>query len=281
MKEKIYDLLFSIRGFNCLSCYLDPNVWDDEEIIEDKELVQRLTAKENELAIRGILTAIYLVLGINPFPCKEMVSCFQRLVYDEEKKEWVDDDPELCRKWLEKIYKMIEEEAIKEGKLNLNYQEEKWFLIYKTPPEHFKNFLVSLSPELDECASEVMEKVVLEKFVAGCTNNGEIKEILREGYEMLAMDPPQNQWIEYVIHSSIEKDHWKKLNDPYLCLPEFCRRILETFEGEAIKHGKFEQNVTNQILKENMAQTLLLQNLVWKERTRSIYESFMKQNRLN
>ncbi len=37
-------------------------------------------------------------------------------VYDEEKKEWVDDNPVLYHKWITKVVDLLEEEAKKQGK---------------------------------------------------------------------------------------------------------------------------------------------------------------------
>lgn len=57
------------------------------------------------------------VLNMEPFPWEWVQDVSQTLVYDEEKKQWV-EDPIIYKKWLTKILMMLEEEALKVGQLD-------------------------------------------------------------------------------------------------------------------------------------------------------------------
>ena len=106
--------LDKLKSLQCLLLYFDPN--DYEIDTTDKDIVNIMVSDFENITVTKVLQEGQEVLAMDPFPWEWVQDVSQTLVYDEQKKQWV-EDPIIYKKWLTKILTMLQEEAIKVGKL--------------------------------------------------------------------------------------------------------------------------------------------------------------------
>ncbi|CAL7960878.1 hypothetical protein MIDIC_230151 [Alphaproteobacteria bacterium] len=94
-----------------LSTYLPSEERDDR-----KTIIKFIEENEGYNRIQTTIIQGKEILELEPFPHEWIGDTADRLVYDADKKEWV-DDPMLYKEWTRWIVDTLEEEARKAGKL--------------------------------------------------------------------------------------------------------------------------------------------------------------------
>jgi hypothetical protein len=107
-----------LKKMNFMEGYLlafNPNVheYKNEEGAINKFLINPLLNKED---IEELLQEGQEVLAMDPFPWEWIEKVTNRLVFDKEKNDWV-DDPKIYKLWLEEILSKLAIEAKILGKL--------------------------------------------------------------------------------------------------------------------------------------------------------------------
>jgi len=189
----------------------------------EHEILVNLVTRGDKFSIRTDLCDIYTVLNMQPFPYGEIIEMAALRDFDEKTKRWIEYTPKACKAWLENVYKTIEREAWRQGKLELHYKKEKWFLIYSNPPQHLKDFLTFISPRfvklsrphprtvfelsndkglMEQIAAEPEKfNTVFEDFIK-ITDKENILHILREGTEIMSMSPFPRNWVLRILFSA-------------------------------------------------------------------------------
>ncbi|CAL7961278.1 hypothetical protein MIDIC_290002 [Alphaproteobacteria bacterium] len=104
--------------FDCLLMYFFEDTYLEPEERDDKRTIQRYVNVEtfDKADIQTTIIQGKEILELEPFPHEWIGDTADRLVYDADKKEWV-DDPMLYKEWTRWIVDTLEEEARRAGKL--------------------------------------------------------------------------------------------------------------------------------------------------------------------
>lgn len=120
-----------MHELNSFLASLDPDSINYGEITEDQTM-QNIVENFNAAQIQAIRKLVEVddpegiyktlvegreVLAMNPFPWRWISIAAYLSLYDEERNEWVADNPLLYHKWLTKMLDIFEEEAKRQGKL--------------------------------------------------------------------------------------------------------------------------------------------------------------------
>ena len=83
---------------------------------KDKDTIERYVKEHEKWKISQTLKEGREILELQPFPWEWVSGVTNKLVYDKEKKEWVEDEV-LYKKWVTWMIEALEEEGKKAGKL--------------------------------------------------------------------------------------------------------------------------------------------------------------------
>jgi hypothetical protein len=82
----------------------------------DEDTIKGFVEEQYPQSIEGAIKEGREVLELKPFPWEWVSGVTNKLVYDEKKKEWVEDE-ELYKKWVRWMIEALEKEGKKAGKL--------------------------------------------------------------------------------------------------------------------------------------------------------------------
>ena len=96
-----------------LLTFLLDNYLDEKN---DLKSIQKYCEQKDKDEIEETIKEGLEVLELEPFPHEWVGDITDRLVYDNEKKEWV-NTPELYKEWVKEIINLLHTEARKLGKI--------------------------------------------------------------------------------------------------------------------------------------------------------------------
>lgn len=95
---------------SCLLLYFLEDTYLPPETRDDTNTIKRFISEFDSEYLNLTITQGREVLAMDPFPHDWISNTTNLLVYDQEKKEWV-DDPKLYKEWVSWILQTLEEEA--------------------------------------------------------------------------------------------------------------------------------------------------------------------------
>jgi hypothetical protein len=98
---------------NLLLTFLEATYYPERS---DEDTIKGFVEEQYPQSIEGAIKEGREVLELKPFPWEWVSGVTNKLVYDEKKKEWVEDE-ELYKKWVRWMIEALEKEGKKAGKL--------------------------------------------------------------------------------------------------------------------------------------------------------------------
>jgi hypothetical protein len=98
---------------NLLLNFLEDTYYPERQ---DEDTIRRSVGKWSSEYISQTLKEGREILELKPFPWEWVSGVTNKLVYDKEKKEWVEDEA-LYKKWVTWMIEALEKEAKSAGKL--------------------------------------------------------------------------------------------------------------------------------------------------------------------
>ena len=109
MNDKYYNFV------NLLGSFLEATYYPERS---DEDTIKGFVEEQYPQSIEGAIKEGREVLELKPFPWEWVSGVTNKLVYDEKKKEWVEDE-ELYKKWVFWMIEALEKEGRRVGKLPL------------------------------------------------------------------------------------------------------------------------------------------------------------------